>query len=297
MLLVFPFSFLYLLPPFELLEWVGVFVGFFSPPFSLTLLVEPLSLLPYSASSMARTKMTANPPPLNVNYRDLYSRAPVELLDECSSLVSTKALRDQVGETITYDHHAFGKRHDDDIAVFPCTLGEPVCGDERANNGVPFFYFYQVVFKRIGMRLSFSRFERELLTEINIAPAQLHPMAGPSSRPSVSCAGSLGAHPLWIFFCTSLRWRSRGKASGWALAISLEGSSYPFSNNPSRGGRVDSSRFAALITTPLLSTVLPYTGWKRFRPWSLNRWMNCPRTIGRPVRSWPVWRASKPPLW
>ena len=28
-------------------------------------------------------------------------------------------------------------------------------GDERANNGVLFFYFYQVVFKRIGMRLPF----------------------------------------------------------------------------------------------------------------------------------------------
>jgi len=54
--------------------------------------------------------------------------------------------------------------HDDDIAVLPCTLGEPVCGDERANNGVPFFYFYQVVFKRIGMHLPFSKFERELLT-------------------------------------------------------------------------------------------------------------------------------------
>ena len=59
--------------------------------------------------------------------------------------------------------------------MLPCTLGEPVCGDERTNNGVPFFYFYQVVFKRIGMRLPFSRFERELLTEINVAPAQLHP--------------------------------------------------------------------------------------------------------------------------
>ena len=59
--------------------------------------------------------------------------------------------------------------------MLPCTLGEPVCGDERANNGVPFFYFYQVVLKRIGMRLPFSQFERELLTEINIAPAQLHP--------------------------------------------------------------------------------------------------------------------------
>jgi len=115
--------------------------------------------------------MTANPPPLNVNYRDLYSWAPVELLDECSSLVSTKASRDHIGEPSTYDHRAFGKRHDDDIAVLPYTLGEPLCGDERANNGVPFFYFYQVVFKRIGMCLPFSQFERELLTEINIASA------------------------------------------------------------------------------------------------------------------------------
>jgi len=64
---------------------------------------------------------------------------------------------------------------DDDIAVLPCTLGERVCEDERANDGVPFFYFYQVVFKTIGVRLPFSRFEKELLTKINAAPAQLYP--------------------------------------------------------------------------------------------------------------------------
>ena len=79
------------------------------------------------------------------------------------------------GDPCSYDHRAFTKRHDDDITVLPCTLGEPVCGDERANDGVPFFYFYQVVFKSIGVRLPFSRFERELLTEINAAPAQLYP--------------------------------------------------------------------------------------------------------------------------
>ena len=53
--------------------------------------------------------------------------------------------------------------------MLPYTLGEPVCGDERANNGVPFFYFYQVVFKCIGVHLPFSRFEKELPTEINVA--------------------------------------------------------------------------------------------------------------------------------
>ena len=44
-----------------------------------------------------------------------------------------------MGDPSTYDHRAFPKRYDDDIAVLPCTLGEPVCGDERADNGVPFF--------------------------------------------------------------------------------------------------------------------------------------------------------------
>ena len=157
--LVFPFSFPYSFLP-ELLAWVGVFLGF--PPFLLTLLAEPFSLLHSSvSSSMARTKMTANPPPPRINHRALYTWAPDELLDECSSLVSTKAWRDHVREPSTYDHRAFAKRHDDDIVVLPCTLGEPVCGDERANNGVPFFYFYQVVFKRIGVRLPFFWRQRD----------------------------------------------------------------------------------------------------------------------------------------
>jgi len=79
--------------------------------------------------------MMANPPSPRVNHRDLYAWAPDELFDECSSLVSTKAWRDHVGDPCTYDLRAFAKRHDDDIAVLRCTLGEPVCGDH------PFFYF------------------------------------------------------------------------------------------------------------------------------------------------------------
>ena len=40
---------------------------------------------------MARTKMTSNPAPPKINYRALYPWAPDELLDEYSSLVSSKA--------------------------------------------------------------------------------------------------------------------------------------------------------------------------------------------------------------
>ena len=82
---------------------------------------------------------------------------------------------DHIEGSGVYQHRAFARRHDEDISVLPCVPGKPVCEDERANNGVPFFFFYQTVFKRIGMRLPFSAFERELLTEINVAPAQLHP--------------------------------------------------------------------------------------------------------------------------
>jgi len=81
--------------------------------------------------------MTANPPPSRATLRAFYPWAPDELLDEHSRLVSMKALRDHVGEPSAYDHCAFANRHDDDIAVLPCALGEPMCGDDRANNGVP----------------------------------------------------------------------------------------------------------------------------------------------------------------
>jgi len=119
--------------------------------------------------------MSSRAPPLRVYPKDLYTWASSELLDECSCLLSTRAIREHKGDSCSYDHRAFTKRHDDDIAVLPCTLEEPVCRYERANDGVPFFYFYQVVLKTISVRLPFSRFERELLTEINAAPTQLYP--------------------------------------------------------------------------------------------------------------------------
>jgi len=135
-LLYFPLS--------ELLAWGRVFLGFSLPLSALTPSAKPFSFLPSSAfsSNYGAYKNDIQPSTPKVNYRALYPWAPDELLDEYSSLVSTKAWRDHVGKSNVYDHRAFAKRHDEDIAVLPCTLGEPVCGDEWANNGVPFFYFY-----------------------------------------------------------------------------------------------------------------------------------------------------------
>ena len=91
---------------------------------------------------MARTKTTANSSPPRVNYRALYPWAPDELLSKCSSLTSLKDWQDHVGDLSVYQYSAFARRHNGYISVQPCTKGEPVCVDDRSNNGVPFFFFY-----------------------------------------------------------------------------------------------------------------------------------------------------------
>ena len=145
----------------------------------------------------------ATPP--RVDPKDLYPWASRELLDECSCLLSTRAIREHKGDSCFYNHRAFARRHDDDIAVLPCTLGEPVCGDERANDGVPFFYFYQVVFKTIGVRLPFSRFEKELLRRSMSLRPSYTPTAGLLLKPLTSFSGFWVVHPRSTSFFTSLR--------------------------------------------------------------------------------------------
>jgi len=120
---------------------------------------------------MARTKTTANPPPPRVNYKELYLWASDKLLAETSTLTSISDWRDHLNSEPGCKGSAFGRRHDAYISVRSCTVGEPVCVDDRLNGGEPFFFFYQTVFQRVGMRLPFTNFERELLTEVNVAPA------------------------------------------------------------------------------------------------------------------------------
>ena len=82
---------------------------------------------------MARTKVTANPPPPSINYRVSYTWASDRLLAESSTLLNVEDWRahldsEPVGK-------AFGREHDAYISVHPCTAGELVCIDNRSNNG------------------------------------------------------------------------------------------------------------------------------------------------------------------
>jgi len=102
---------------------------------------------------MVRSKPKSSAPP-KINYKAFYKWASNDLLNE---------------------FNAFCRTHDAHISVRPGTPGEPVCVDDRPRGRAPFFFMYQTVFKCVGVRLPFTPFERELLTEINTASAQLHP--------------------------------------------------------------------------------------------------------------------------
>ena len=106
-----------------------------------------------------------------LDYKLLYPWAPPALLSETSS-INTEAdvlrLRDKT-------HLSFSKEHDDKVVIRPCLPREPVCTENEGNNGHPFCFIYTTAFKKVKLRFPFTRFERELLTELDIAPAQLHP--------------------------------------------------------------------------------------------------------------------------
>ena len=111
------------------------------------------------------------------------------------------------------------------------------------------------------------------------------PTAGHSSRPSRFCAGTWASYPQWTSSSTSLRWRNKGKASGWAFLESLVGYSSPFSRTHTRDGRANSSGCVQTNTTPQPWMAFPCIGWKSPSWSSPNLWTNYPLLIKR--YAWP----------
>jgi len=111
-----------------------------------------------------------------------------------------------------YNFNAFYRTHDPHIFIRHGTPREPVCVDNRSNGGKPFFFFYQAVFKRVGLRLPFTAFERELLKEINIAPAQLHPNGWAFVGAFQILCGYLGIPPSVDVFLHFFEVKKQGKS-------------------------------------------------------------------------------------
>ncbi|RDX63425.1 hypothetical protein CR513_58145, partial [Mucuna pruriens] len=61
-------------------------------------------------------------------------------------------------------------RHDPwSVEVLPCRADEIVC-EWAIETEEPFFYFYETLFSKLGIKLPFTDFERGALWALNIAP-------------------------------------------------------------------------------------------------------------------------------
>jgi len=116
-----------------------------------------------------------NPTPPPFDYKPLYRWAPTNLLDETSSFTSFASITTYKESETCPKSRVFGKEHDKFVKVMPCGKGEPVCTDESSDPEGPFYFIYSTVFKRLKLRLPLTGFDRALLTEVNVAPTQLHP--------------------------------------------------------------------------------------------------------------------------
>ncbi|RDY09051.1 hypothetical protein CR513_06654, partial [Mucuna pruriens] len=78
--------------------------------------------------------------------------------------------------------------------------------DKSVNNRAsldeaPFFYIYEPVFSKLGLKLPFTSFERSILRALNVAPSQLHPNSWAFVRAFELLCEDLGREPsLGVFF-------------------------------------------------------------------------------------------------
>jgi len=97
------------------------------------------------------------------------------------------------------------------VRVVPCRLDEPVCSDESPDPERPFCFVYSTVFKRLRLRLPLTGFEHALLTEVNVAPAQLHPNSWAFVRAFSILCDHFGHTPSVDVFLSFFEAKSPGK--------------------------------------------------------------------------------------
>ena len=138
-----------------------------------------------ASSSGAQPSASATPPPATSahpqaappqhNYARVYQWAPLHLLAETSTQLPDDHLTNLLSGDTNKPICALDREDDSHLNVCIPPRGMPICVDDRANNGVPFTFVYFAIFKRLRLRLPFTFFEKDLLTELNVAPCQLHP--------------------------------------------------------------------------------------------------------------------------
>ena len=127
-----------------------------------------------SSPSPVPTSSPVSPPSASF-YKSLYHWAPVDLLEETSIFTSLESIATYRKRQTCHPSRVFGKDHDKFVRIMTCREGEPVCADEASDPEGPLCFIYSTIFWRLGLQLPLTPFERTLLTEVNVTPAQLHP--------------------------------------------------------------------------------------------------------------------------
>lgn len=102
-----------------------------------------------------------------MDYSALY-RAKKDLLRETSIYTSREMIRN------LHESHSLSRVHKRFVKVVACEPDEQVCRDNYCDSSRPFCFFYGTVFIKLYLHLPLTIFEKEILTELNFCPTQLH---------------------------------------------------------------------------------------------------------------------------
>ena len=151
------------------------------------------------------------------SYDSQYPWASLSLKRECTSLCTTKRIK------AFRENHALCKDDEKDVVVRVCELDEPVCRDGTLPPVQRFTFIYATLFERLGFRLPFSEFEKDLLTMLNVAPAQLHPNSWGFVRAfQIMCAG-LDINPTAPMFLYFFELKQSSPKQFWVSLNSVSG--------------------------------------------------------------------------
>ena len=172
----------------------------------------------------------------------------MDLLEETSTFTTLESIATYRKKQSCNPSRVFGKDHDKFVQMVACHEGEPVCSDEASDPKGPFCFIYSTIFRRLGLRLPFTPLERTLLTEVNVAPAQLHSNSWAFVRAFTILCCSLGLTPSVDTFLYFFEVKDPGKnlwvnfndVAGRVLLMLFQQSS-----------RITSSKFTAIGGTPL----------------------------------------------
>ena len=155
-----------------------------------------------STSSPVPTSSPAPPPSASFS-KSLYRWEPMDLLEETSTFTTLESIATYRKKQTCHPSRVFGKGHNKFVRIVACREGEPMCADEAFDPEGPFCFIYSTIFRRLGLQLPLTPFERILLTEVNVAPTQLHPNSWAFVRAFAILCYSLGFMPsvdTFLFF-------------------------------------------------------------------------------------------------